>query len=197
MITGNFTPSLSSDNATKTLLDMIYRNNALLLNDSISIIGGSFSGGFASSLPNVPLPLIGFVYENPSNIQILKYSYSEYPYLNKSLIVNSYLKENTAFRVVAYKRITAENPVPMNIAMNEILFQTLKKYCDNGGTFTIMTMWGAFSNLVLEELNGVPPQNNETGGCGFEFVFKRLNFSLGVFDKIVSEGLSKMSGGLI
>lgn len=193
MITGNFTPTLSGSNMTKGLLDMIYRHNAILLNESISILGGSSLG----DIP-LPLPLIGFVYENPNTAQLLKYSYSEYPYLNKSLIVNSYLKENTSFRVIAYKQITSSNTLLLNIAYNEILFRSLKKYCDNGGTFTLMTMWGIFSNLVLEELNGVTTSEaNANGGVGFEFVFKRLNFSASLIDKVANETISKITGGLI
>lgn len=196
-ITGNFIPTLSSDNVTKGLLDMVYRHNALLLDDAISLIGGSFIGGLASA-PSIPLPLVGFVYETPSTVELLKYSYSEYPYLNKSLIINSYLRENTQFRVVAYRQITSSNPVILNIATNEILYKTLETYCNNGGTFTLLTMWGTFNNLVLEGLNGIMPNDdNAVGGCGFEFLFRKVAVSTGIIDKIVDTGLSKLTKGLV
>ena len=196
-ITGNFIPTLSSDNVTKGLLDMVYRHNALLLDDAISLIGGSFIGGLASA-PSIPLPLVGFVYETPSTVELLKYSYSEYPYLNKSLIINSYLRENTQFRVVAYRQITASNPVILNIATNEILYKTLETYCNNGGTFTLLTMWGTFNNLVLEGLNGIMPNDEiAVGGCGFEFLFRQIAVSTCVIDKIFVTAFSKLTHGLV
>ncbi|HDZ5057811.1 TPA: hypothetical protein RTG63_001674 [Campylobacter jejuni] len=192
-VLGSAMPSVSS-NGSKTLLDLTYRHNALLLNEGLSM--GLSSLGIKTSL-SLPLPLLGFVYENPNEIGLLKYSYSEYPYLNKSLIVNSYIKENTNFSIVARKVITAQNGVVVNIAANELMFKTLEDYCDKGGTFTLLTMWGAFSNLVLEELKGIPPEGNEVAGCGFLFTFKRLNFSKNLSDKVIDGTLSNLSKGLL
>ncbi|EGV1470911.1 hypothetical protein JF110_001636 [Campylobacter jejuni] len=192
-ILGSSIPSVSS-NGSKSLLDITYRHNAILLNEGLAM--GLSSLGVKSNISS-PLPLLGFVYENPNDIGLLKYSYSEYPYLNKSLIVNSYIKENTNFSIVARKAITAQNGVIVNIAANELLFKTLEDYCDKGGTFTLLTMWGAFSNLVLEELKGISPEANEVAGCGFVFVFKRLNFSKGLAEKVMDNSLSNLSGGLL
>lgn len=193
-ILGAVTPSVKG--GSLGLLDLTYRNNALLLNEGLSM-GLSSLGGNASGLPSVPLPLLGFNYEHPSSIELLKYSYSTYPYLNKSLIINSYLKENTKFAIRAYKAITADNGVIVNIAANELMFQSLQGYCDKGGTFTLMTMWGAFSNLVLEELNGIPPEGNQVGGCGFEFVFQRMNFSKGLAEQVMNSAVSSLSRGVL
>lgn len=192
---GNAIPSVSG--SSKGLLDLTYAHNALLLDDGISMGLSSLGVNVSSSLASAPLPLLGFVYEHPNTLELLKYSYSQYPYLNKSLIINSYIKENTKFAIRAYKQITIQNGVIVNIAANELLFHSLQNYCDKGGTFTLLTMWGSFSNLVLEELNGIPPKDNETGGCGFEFIFQRMNFSKGLAEKVMDSALNSLSGGLL
>ncbi|HEC1823334.1 TPA: hypothetical protein R1765_001958 [Campylobacter coli] len=194
-ILGNSMPTTKG--GSKSLLDLTYRNSALLLNEGLSMGLSSLGVNAPTGAASAPLPLLGFVYDNPSTIELLKYSYSDYPYLNKSLIVNSYIKENTKFSITARKAITTINGVIANIAANELMFDSLQKYCDKGGTFTLLTMWGAFSNLVLEELNGVPPEGNQLGGCGFEFVFQRLNFSKSLADQILDSSLGNLSGGLL
>lgn len=187
-ILGSIVPIARGGSLTRTALELIYKNNAILLNDGIGLgmrgidetfgtkLASSAVGQIASKLDkSVPLPLLGFVYDNPSSMEILKYSYSEYPYLNKSLIVNSYLKENTRFTVKAYKAITPLNTIALNTVTNEQIYSQLKSYCDYGGTFKLLTLWGTFNNLVLEGLNGIYPENNQVGGTGFEFNFLKPN----------------------
>lgn len=175
-------------NNIKSSLDTIYRYNALLLSD-LKTIGG---------LPfNAPIPIVGFVYENPSTLEMLKYEYSEYPFLNKTLITNSYTKQNTRFSIRSYRAITAYNGIATNIALNEALYYGIEYYCDRGGTFKLLTMWGAFSNLVLESLQIIPPSGNEVGGIGFEWHFRKIPFDTTNAENIQSANVSALSNSLV
>ena len=207
-ILGSALPTISGGNISRATLELVFKNNAILLNDGLSLglsafdsafgtnLGGSAFGDMVNSVSSVvALTLLGFVYDNPSSMELLKYSYSEYPYLNKSLIVNSYLKENTRFTIRAYKAITPDNTIPINYIYNEQIYSQLKNYCDYGGTFTLMTLWGSFSNLVLESLNSVYPEGSEVGGVGFEFNFLKPNFDGSSSSGIVSKAINALTSG--
>lgn len=159
-------------------LELTYTHNALWLDDAASMLASSFgaSGMLSAVASAVKVPLLGFYYDNPEDMEILSYEYSEYPYLNKSQIVNSFRIANTPITVNAYRAITPNNGVITNILLNELVYTTLKKYCDNGGTFTLMTMWGAYTDLVLEKLKIIPAKDNELGGVGFQFQLKKIQF---------------------
>lgn len=195
---GDFIPSVNSNNASKAALDLTYRNSAILLSDVVEM--GLGAAGISSSLTDFapPMPLLGFVYETPSQIELLRYQYSEYPYLNKQLIVNSYVRQNTRFRVRAHRCITPTNTVPINIMTNEMYYLLLKEYCNRGGTFTLATMWGMFSNCVLEGLTGIPPEEtNGIGGTSFEFEFLKLDFQGNNLVKKVATGVSNTIRGIV
>lgn len=207
-ILGNSIPSISGSSISRNILELVYKNSAILLNDGISIgmktIDDTFNTNIATSAIGqvasvvstaVALPLLGFAYDNPSSMEILKYSYSEYPYLNKSLIVNSYLKENTRFSIRAYKAITPNNTIALNLISNEQIYTQLKSYCDYGGTFKLMTLWGTFNNLVLESLNAIYPNDNEVGGVGFEFHFLKPNFDNTNSSSVVSGLINSLTSG--
>ena len=198
---GDFLPSISNQSG-KTAIDLAYRHSVILLSDAISMglnTAGVNLGGFGRFLSDyAPVPLLGFVYETPSQIELLKYRYSEYPYLNKSLIVNSYVRENTRFTVRAYRLLTTSNPLPINISSNELYYLLLNEYCNRGGTFTLVTMWGVYNNCVLEEFVGIPPENNNgVGGTGFEFRFLRLHFNGDSIVKKIASGLQSLSRGVL
>lgn len=198
---GDFIPSFNSGNASKAMLDLTYRHSVILLSDvaSMGLAAAGISNPIASAIADlIPVPLLGFVYETPSQVELLKYRYSEYPYLNKSLIVNSYIRENTRFSVRAHRLITASNPVPINIAANELYFQLIQEYCNRGGTFTLATMWGIYDNCVLEELIGIPPEaSNGVAGTGFEFRFLRLHFSGNSLIKKIANGVKSLAQGVL
>ena len=176
---------------TRAALDAVYRHSVILLSDISSILGITSGSG------ETYLPLIGFTYEHPSQMTLLRYEYSEYPYLDKTLLTNSYLKQNTELTIRSFRAITSENGMIANIALNEAIFAGIEFYCDRGGTFRIMTMWGTFGNYVLEELSIVPPDSNQAGGIGFEWKFKRIPFDTKNAQQIYSSSLSKLSGGLV
>lgn len=200
---GDLIPDYSSSNSGKKALDLTYRHSVILLSDAVSMglqAAGIELGSTASAILDAvaTIPLLGFVYETPNRVDILKYRYSDYPYLNKSLIVNSYIRDHTRFAVRAHRLITKSNPVPINIAANEGYYHMLKEYCDRGGTFTLTTMWGIFSGCVLEDLVGVAPEkDNGIGGTSFEFRFMKLDFEGGGALKAVGNALKSLSSGIL
>lgn len=194
-ILGSAVPSIGGS-LNRQLLELVFKRNAILLNDPSALgVGGAIGSALDAVGSLVGVPLLGFVYETPETAELLKFSYSEYPYLNRMQIVNSYIAENTQFRVKAYKALTGNTSVLINYTTNELLYSTLKKYCTNGGTFTLTTLWGAYTNLVLESLNGVAIEG-QLGGIGFEFTFKKVGFTM-ASGNIVSETVSKLSGGFL
>lgn len=172
----------------KAVLDKTYREHALILSDAFTM---------GELVNNTPVPIVGFVYEHPSTLELLKYDYSEYPFLNKTTITNSYTKQNTRITIRSYRAITVENSVAVNIALNEAIYYGIEYYCDRGGTFKLLTMWGAFSNLVLESLQIIPPNGNETGGVGFEWHFRKIPFDTKNAESVVSKDIEKLSKGLV
>lgn len=174
-------------------LDTIYSKSAIVLTDIAEITGITSSVG---SLLTSHLPLIGFTYEHPSEMELLKYEYSEYPFLNKTLISNSYLKQNTKLTLRSYRGITANNGIVTNIALNQLIFEGVEYYCDRGGTFRIMTMWGTFEGFVLETLRIIPPESTQAGGIGFEWEFKRLPFDTASTQNVYSDSLKRVNNSL-
>lgn len=185
---GSSTPVVK---ATRASLDLVYRHNALLLKDAFTILGGSYL--------SIPIPILGFVYEHPSSMDLLDYSYSEFPYLTKTTLINSYQKNNTQISIRSYRAITSLNGVVSNIALNEGIFQLLEKYCDRGGTFAILTMWGYFENLVLNKLSIIPPSSGELsmGGVGFEWNFTRVNFDKSDINKVFNRSIENLTKGTV
>lgn len=199
---GDLLPDYSSVNSGKKALDLTYRHSVILMSDAVSMglqAAGVELGSTASVILDAvaTLPLLGFVYETPDRVDLLKYRYSDYPYLNKSLIVNSYIREHTRFSVRAHRLITKSNPVPVNIAMNEAYLLMLKEYCDRGGTFTLTTMWGVFSGCVLEDWVGVKPEaDNGLGGTAFEFRFMKLDFEGNSALKAIGGAIKSLASGV-
>ena len=77
-----------------TILDYLFQKNAIILNDLLTIMsGGSNLNALGGLGVNLPLPLLGFEFKTPHEVELLKYSYSEYPYVSKTLITNAYMRE--------------------------------------------------------------------------------------------------------
>lgn len=170
----------------KPALDAVYRHSAILLNDAISLLGFSISA---------PIPLVGFTYEHPSEMTLLQYSYSEYPYLNKALISNTMIKEATNVTIKANRAITSVSGLLTNIALNEAVYALLEKYCDRGGTFSILSMWGTQVNLVLERLT---TDGGESGpGVGFVFHFRKYVTDLNSVETQVSNSINALTQGIV
>lgn len=177
---GNMLPSaeaLFSSGARHGILDLVFRDNALVMNYSHLLLpGGELLNTIAGGGVPTPLPIIGFSFEHPSQLNFLKYQYSEYPFLDRAMVANSFVKDVGGVQVRGLRPITRGNPVILNYTMNKLLIKLIERYADQGGTWTLNTMWGPVSNLVLESLDGVK-EDNATGGVAFDFTFRRICFS--------------------
>lgn len=174
---------------TRVALDLVFRNNALVLMDALTLAFGTSPGA---------VPLIGFTYENAYDYTMLKFSYSEYPYLNKSTIATSYVKENPNISIRSFRAITAFNSVITNIAINTAMIKGLDMYCCKGGTFGIFTMWDGFiKDLVLEELRVINAEDGKLGGIGLDWRFKKLDFSQSDTEAQISNTLKNLQKGTL
>lgn len=170
--------------ALKSVLDLFFTDYCVWMQDpeilltKASVSGTSAGTGFMyNALSAIPgFPLVGFTFLPPQNIEILKYTYSEYPYINKAVIANNMMKEPTQITLQALRPITTGNNILANFAANWLgIKYYIEKYCDFGGLWTIITQWGVRSNYLLTDLKGTMPVGNQAG-VGFEFTFKRYNF---------------------
>lgn len=176
---GNVMPSLAKiANGGHGILDLIFRDNALIMSDS-QILAGFSSFNYKGIEFSVPLPIVGFSFETPKNLNLLKYNYTEYPMINKTMVVNSFIKDMGTISVSGLRPLTRGNNVVLNYSTNQALVKLIEKYCDAGGLWSLNTMWGLYGNLVLTSLSG--EETNGLGGIKFNFEFKRVNF-----DKIFS-----------
>lgn len=186
---GNALPplgKLSSGDMSGALLDLLFRDACLWMEQSTLL--------FSSLASPVPLPVLGFTFQTPDNLVLAKYSYAEYPYLNKAAVANSFLKETGEIEVVGLRPIYKENSVALNYALNNIgIKQYIEKYADRGGTWALNTMWGLQTNLVLTQLEGIKVEGSSMGGVGFKFSFKKLNFAkVKSVEESVSSFVSKL-----
>ena len=152
---------------------------------------GSIAGDVAESFVDLPLPMIGFTYQ-VEEIQLLKYKYSEYPYLNKNLLTYGVMKENTTFRLKCLKQITNLNPFVANVLVNDIVYRLLEQYIDRGGTFTVSTPWGVISPLVCDTVSGSPSESN---GTAFIMNFKKINIIKQGGINILSTAMNSITRG--
>lgn len=179
---GNVFPSLgglagggvTARSAAKSILDFVFTDCAIIMTQPSKLWGGSGN----TLLDTTGFPLLGFSFQTPDMISFCKYSYGEYPFLNRAVVANAFYKEPCEVEVVGLRPIQRTNPVIANYALNKAgVKYYIEKYADNGGIWAINTLWGYYSDLVLESLDGVKVEGSELGGIGFKFTFRRLNFS--------------------
>lgn len=169
------------------ILDFVFGRNCILL-DNLNLVFGIG--------PNIPCPLLGFQYETPEFIELLNFSYSEYPFLDRTALINAYMKNNTRFKFKAYRAITTENSFVINYALNEAIYKILDNYVLNGGTFRVVTAWGSFSNLLLEKFSGFRNSDTDIGGQGFQFEFVRVNMQTQEIQEKTNTYLSNIDSGV-
>ena len=157
---------------------------------------------------SVPLPLVGLTYAPPREVELLKFSYSEYPYMDKSVVVNSYKQEPTKFSIIAYRplsvlpvdikkgdsAIQSGNNVIVNFVANEVAYNILQLYARFGGTFSLVTQWGIVTNLLIEDLKGITIDSKTMGGEAFLFEFKRVLFAKDIKGTLEKKLLIKSQG---
>ncbi|GAA7170910.1 hypothetical protein HpBGD53_03340 [Helicobacter pylori] len=180
----------------------LFQDFPLLLNDVPRIFYKQIG------IVSVPLPLVGLTYAPPKEVELLKFSYSEYPYMDKSVVVNSYKQEPTKFSIIAYRplsvlpvdvkkgdsAIQSSNNVIVNFVANEVAYNILQLYARFGGTFSLVTQWGIVTNLVLESLKGVSIESKTMGGEAFLFEFKRVLFAKDTKGTLEKKLLMKSQG---
>lgn len=162
------------------LLDITFTKSAILLNDKELLFPAGLNAKIANTkLKNMPLPLLGFTYKIPNRLPLLKFKYSEYPFLNKTIISNCYIQEQTRFSVQGINILTANIGVFTNIGFNLALKSQLEKYILQGGTFMVMTPWGQISPCLCEGIEGVTLHDTDIGGQSviFNFVTAKISKS--------------------
>ena len=113
------------------ILDIVFTKSAVLLNDNELLFN-------TTKLSGLPIPLLGFNYKIPDRLPLLKFKYSEYPFLTKNIISNCYMQEQTKFSIQAYNFLTTGIGVFTNIGFNMLLRSMLEKYILQGGTFMVI-----------------------------------------------------------
>lgn len=192
---GNALPSLAKIGNSGTggmILDLVFRDCALLFSNTKLLISPKLG---ALGAP-IPLPILGFSFDVPEEIGILKYEYTEYPLLNKQVVANSFLKEPVDISVSAIRPIRRNNPVALNYITNRTLIALIEKYCDNGGLWTLNTGWGIFSDLALTELSGTKTGDHagaDLGGVGFNFRLRKMHFDNTFATSKISSLLKKLT----
>lgn len=164
----------------KTVMDLFFQDWCVWMQNPEILLtkmnANETSGGVGVTDSSIPLPLIGFTFLPPKNLEILKYTYSEYPFINRAVIANNMQKEPTQITLEGLRPITLGNAIMTNFAVNWVgIKYYIEKYCDFGGLWTIITQWGVRSNYLLTDLKGTMPVGSQAG-VGFEFTFKRYNF---------------------
>lgn len=168
------------------ILDFVFGQNCILLDDINLVFGIG---------PSIPCPLLGFQYATPDFLELLSFSYSEYPFLDRTSLINAYFKNNTRIKMQAYRPITTKNPFVLNYALNEGIYKILDNYALNGGTFRIITAWGSFSNLLLEKFSGIRGSDTDIGGQGFQLEFLKVNMQKKEIQERTNTYLSNIDSG--
>lgn len=147
---------------TRKILDTVFKDCCLILTDLNET--GIFTLNQA--------PLIGFSFQDPSQVEFFNYSYSEYPYLNRTAVANSVMKNSSTIVIKGLRPITRTNNMLVNYAYNSAVLTVLDNYIMKGGRFKLFTKWGPISNLVMESINGVDEDGQ--GGIALEFTLRRI-----------------------
>ena len=167
-----------------------YNKFAVILPDTVNILSGYVTQN------DLPLPLVGFEVTYNGDVPFLVNEYSEYPYLNKQLLIDGAVRQNADFSVILHNLITSANPWTVQMITNQIFVDALEYYVQKGGTFNILTPWGDIKYAVLVGLYGI---ENEAGqkGVSFRLDLKTLTpVYKSEADKLVST-LSKYITGVI
>ena len=177
--------------AAYLLLDGLYSSGAVILENPVAVFKQNKS--LLGLELEIPVPLIGFNYKPEGTIELLKYQWSEYPYLNKQVLTNAAIKQTTKFSVQVIDPISGNNPVLLALLKREGLKMLLEKYTDAGGMFTVMTLWGAIKHCVLTDLAGVSGEAMD--GTNFIMSFMKPNINIGTADKQLSDFMSNAQAG--
>lgn len=179
----------SSNTFSFELLDAVYSKSCVILEDIATIFTG-----ISSPLPSIGVPLIGFEYKPDSGIELLKFRWSQYPYLNKAKLTFAAVKESTDFSVTVISPITNGSPLVVGVALRTALVTLLDKYCSRGGKFTVITLWGTKSHCVLTDLQGIGEEGTMDGTL-FKMSFNQPNYDLSGVTGAMTEFMQSVTNG--
>ncbi len=138
--------------------------------------GISALGGLASKITPT-YPLLGFAFQPPKQFEILKYQYTEMPFVSRQVIANNQFKLPTELTLQGIRPIERGNELLRSFLTNWLGIKTIiEAYADAGGLWTIFTAWGMRKDYVLVGLNGNYVDGHKNAGVGWEFKFKQYNF---------------------
>lgn len=165
-----------------------YNNYALILVDLITMMSNR-------SIP-FPAPLIGFHYNYTTDVPFINNEYSEYPYLNKQLLVEGAISQNPEFSITLSNVITSANPYTVKELTNKLLVDGLTYYVRQGGTFAVLTPWGDIDLCVLVGLYGI---TNDAGqnGITYRVDLKKLTPVRSVGETLAYKVASYITGAIV
>lgn len=170
-----------------------YNKRMLLLNDSVSVAANSF-GVYISNYWDVPLPLIGFVFNYNGDIPFVQNEYSEYPYLDKQLLVEGAIRQPSDFSITLHKLITSLSPFNAITFENQLFVNAIDFYVKKGGTFAVITPWGSIDYCVLVGLYGI--QSETENGLSYRIDLKKLVPISNIVDELIGDA-KKMAMGVV
>lgn len=169
----------------KAIYDTLFTQNAVwmqnpdVLRKSVgsSNVFGNIANSAVTWLTSTPVPLLGFSFQTPKQFEILKYQYTETPFVSRQVIANNQFKLPTEITLQGIRPIQRTNALISSFLQNWVgIKNIIEAYADAGGLWTIFTGWGVRTDYVLVALNGNYVENDKNAGVGWEFKFKQYNF---------------------
>lgn len=170
-----------------------YNKRMLLLNDTVSVSANTF-GVSVSSYFDVPLPLLGFVFNYNGDIPFINNEYSEYPYLDKQLLVEGAIRQPADFSITLHKLITSLSPFNAITFENQLFVNAIDFYVKKGGTFAVITPWGSIDYCVLCGLYGI--ESDTENGLSYRMDLKKLVPISNAISDLVGD-VKKMAVGMV
>lgn len=170
-----------------------YNKRMLLLNDTVSVSANTF-GVSVSSYFDVPLPLLGFVFNYNGDIPFINNEYSEYPYLDKQLLVEGAIRQPADFSITLHKLITSLSPFNAITFENQLFVNAIDFYVKKGGTFAVITPWGSVDYCVLVGLYGI--ESDTENGLSYRMDLKKLVPISNAISDLVGD-VKKMAVGMV
>lgn len=170
-----------------------YNKRMLLLNDTVSVSANTF-GVSVSIYFDVPLPLLGFVFNYNGDIPFINNEYSEYPYLDKQLLVEGAIRQPADFSITLHKLITSLSPFNAITFENQLFVNAIDFYVKKGGTFAVITPWGSVDYCVLVGLYGI--ESDTENGLSYRMDLKKLVPISNAISDLVGD-VKKMAVGMV
>lgn len=170
-----------------------YNKRMLLLNDTVSVATNSFGISISNNW-DVPLPLIGFVFNYNGDIPFIKNEHSQYPYLDKQLLIEGAIRQPADFSITLHKLITKLSPFNAITFENQLFVNAIDYYDKKGGTFAVITPWGHIDYCVLTGLYGI--EADTENGLSYRMDLKKLVPTSSDLETLIGDA-KKMAMGVV